>query len=305
MKNDIKDRLVSSQIRCFLALARHLHFGRAAAELGMAQPGLSQIIRRLEEDVGTELFTRTTRNVELTPSGQAFLLHAERAANESGRAADLARIFARGGTGRLRIGFIQPAMYGRLPAAIASMRRDHPDVDLDLIHMSSTEIAAGLIAGRLDLGLIRPPINTRGLRIGTIAREGFAAVLRPDHPKVDAKRLTVRDFADERFVYFRSSENDSFPEQVAISCRLNGFAPNFVAQTTSVAATLTLVIAGMGIAIMPRWTRNVAGTGLVFRPLDDMPTIVELSHARADDAAEDALAEAFIDRLTEAGAAAP
>lgn len=292
----MKGALSTTRLRCFFALAEELHFGAAAARLRIAQPALSQHIRRLEQDIGVDLFSRTTRTVALTKAGKVFLQQARKSFNQIANAAETARLVAKGGSGRLTVGFIQPAMYGPLPAVIDDTLRATPQLEIRLIHLSSSAQIEELRQGKIDVGIIRPPINNHGLQVTTFAREGFCVAVRADHPIAAQGSVHLKTLSDNRFIYFQSSEGDSFPDQVAIHCRLAGFDPDFTHKTTSVAATLTFVAAGLGIAILPRWTHNIACAGLAFCDIIDMPPVVELSVAVAREQLS-ADAAHFIERL--------
>jgi DNA-binding transcriptional LysR family regulator len=164
-------------LRYFLAVADTLHFGRAAKKLGMAQPPLSQQIRRLEEMLGTPLFERTTRGVTLTPAGA--LLRERAAATLARLAEDLeqTRRIARGEQGRLVIGFSGSVMFTELPAAIQQYRRTYPGVEVQLREMWTAEQLRALADGSIDVGLLRDGGRHPDLTITPLLREAFHAVL--------------------------------------------------------------------------------------------------------------------------------
>jgi len=141
--------------QCFVAVAEELHFGRAAARLGMAQPPLSQRIRALEAELGAALFVRTSRMVALTPAGEAFWREARALLALAGEAAAVPRRVAAGLCGRLRVGFVNPAMDAFLSATLAIFRQNAPEVELVLREMGSREQGEALAAGRLDVGFLR------------------------------------------------------------------------------------------------------------------------------------------------------
>src|SRR3954451_9692857 len=145
------------QLRCFVAAAEELHFGRAAQRLEMMPSALGRFIRQLEEDLGTRLLTRTTRSVALTEDGAAFL---KQARDLLGRADDLAasfreRVRARAST--IRIGAIDSAAAGLLPALLHDIRSRHPGVTVSLVEDKTIRLLPRLLSGRLDLAFVRPP----------------------------------------------------------------------------------------------------------------------------------------------------
>src|SRR5688572_8531295 len=140
-------------LRYFVAVAEELHFGRAAQRVGIAQPALSQQIRRLEEEVGVELFHRTRRKVELSAAGRAMEGRARQALAAADAAIDAARRAARGEAGHLTVGFIETAATTIVPLAVRRLRAEHPDVGLTLRELGVAAQIDGLRAGALDVGV--------------------------------------------------------------------------------------------------------------------------------------------------------
>src|SRR5215217_7691577 len=135
-------------VRCFLAVAEELHFGRAAAKLHIAQPPLSQQIKQLETEIGVRLFDRTNRRVELTAAGKAFRETAARALEQTQEAVRTAQRVQRGESGRLVVGFVGSAAYTGLPRAIRAFRKQYPGVELALRELRTQPQAEALMADR-------------------------------------------------------------------------------------------------------------------------------------------------------------
>ena len=151
-------------LRYFVAVAEERHFGRAAARLHIAQPPLSQQIRRFEAELGEPLLYRTTRSVELSPAGEVLLERGREILAAVDAAIDDARRAARGEYGRLAVGFTGSSTYALLPALAAALRRELPGVVLDLRgELLTPAQVARLVDGALDLGLLRPPVHEREL----------------------------------------------------------------------------------------------------------------------------------------------
>ena len=148
-----------SQLRCFVAVAEELHFGRAAERLHMTQPPLSRQVRLLEHQVGTELLERNSRSVRLTAAGRSFLPDAARILRLADEAAATARRVATGAAGALAIGFTATVGYGQLPALVSAVRAASPGVRLTLKEMVSGAQLAALDAREIDVGLLRPPVE--------------------------------------------------------------------------------------------------------------------------------------------------
>ncbi|AMO98788.1 bacterial regulatory helix-turn-helix, lysR family protein [Collimonas arenae] len=146
------------QLRYFVAVAEERHFGRAALRLHMTQPPLSQAIQALEANLGTPLFARTKRSVALTPAGLALLPEAQRLLQQAGALPDLVRRAASGESGLLTLSFVSTADYSILPPLLRAFRETYPSVQIDLQEATSDLQLAQLMAGRIDAGLLIPPL---------------------------------------------------------------------------------------------------------------------------------------------------
>src|SRR6478752_845473 len=154
-------------LRAFAVLAEERHFGRAAERLHIAQPALSQQVKQLERELGTPLFTRTTRRVELTEAGARFAEHARTVLADVARAEDDMALLASGRAGRVSVGFIGTATYDVLPRAAREVRRELPDVELELRgELLSPQLVTGLADRTYDVALLRPdPLNSGNLTL--------------------------------------------------------------------------------------------------------------------------------------------
>src|ERR1700709_2817668 len=143
----------------FVAVAKDLHFRRAAERLHIAQPALSQQIARLEAELGVELLARTRRSVELTDAGRTLLRDARTLLERREQAIVAVRRAAQGQSGTLRVGFVGPVTYSILRTVVRAYRAEFPDVDLTLHELTSVEQIEWLFAGKLDIGFTRLPVN--------------------------------------------------------------------------------------------------------------------------------------------------
>ncbi len=168
-------------LRYFVAVAEELHFGRAAQRLHLAQPPLSQQIRKLEEMLGHPLFIRTSRSVSLTAAGQAFYLSASRTLRNVERDVEETQSIGRGEVGSLHIGFVGSSMLTTLPGVLRSYREAYPRVRLHLHESFTSRVTKGLEEGTLDAGILRDGAPAAGLNVTTIFSEPFAAVLPASH----------------------------------------------------------------------------------------------------------------------------
>ena len=186
------------RLKLFVAVAEELHFTRASARLRIAQPHLSQEIRRLEREIGVELFKRTKRSVALTPAGHAFLERVRIILDSTLDAVQIARRASRGEIGRVRLGFVAVAAISLIPNVTARFRSAYPDVEVLLKEVHSEEGLEAIRAGQLDLCLLHPPrIVDPALNIETLWLEPLVAVLPPKHPLADRQRISLQRLRSE------------------------------------------------------------------------------------------------------------
>ncbi len=252
-------------LRYFLAVAETLHFSRAAERLGMAQPPLSQQIKRLEELVGYALFDRTTRGVQLTLAGK---LLADRARTTLEKMQDdlvQVRRLGRGEEGTLTVGFSGSVMFTKLPTAIESYRRRFPKVELRLREMVTSAQIVALLDGELDLAFLRDGDPTEGILLRTLLTEGYVAVLPVGH-KLSGKRVMgVKDLRGEPFVLFARRMGPLAFDRTIACCEEFGFRPNIVQDAPQWTTLVSLVAAGMGVSLAPAGVAKVSIPGAVFR----------------------------------------
>src|SRR5574340_256525 len=238
-------------LRYFVAVAEELHFGRAAARLGTAQPPLSQQIRQLEGELGVELLARTRRRVELTEAGRVFLDEARGILQRVTQATSAARRAARGETGSLAIGVVASATYGLLPRVVRAFRERHPDVALTMSVMSTGAQVAALRAGQLQLAVARPPFGDETLVAEPLHEEPVVAAIPSGH-RLSAKRsLPLRALAGEPFVLFPRDRRPGWYDFVLGLCREAGFEPVVGQDAPELATALALVAAGDGVTLVP------------------------------------------------------
>ncbi|OYU87248.1 MAG: LysR family transcriptional regulator [Bradyrhizobiaceae bacterium PARB1] len=256
------------QLRCFVTAADELHFGRAAQRLEMMPSALGRHIRLLEDDLGTRLLTRTTRSVALTEDGAAFL---KQARDLLGRADQLAasfreRVRARAAT--IRVGAIDSAAAGLLPALLQDMRENHPEITVKLVEDKTIRLLPRLLSGRLDLALVRPPASAdKRLDFMPLFHETAVVAMSERHPLGRRKRLTIADIADEPLIV---PERRSRPHSHDLTMKLfaeAGLDANVVQIADEKQTIVNLVAAEIGVAIVPRWTQRMAVRGVCYVPL--------------------------------------
>jgi len=271
-------------LRYFVAVAEELHFGRAARRLHIAQPPLSQQIRRLEAELGTELLRRSRRRVELTEPGRLLLEHARPLIADADGLEGLVRRAAGGEVGRLAVGFVGSATYRALPALVRAFRDRVPDVDLVLTELTSTPQVAALRARQIDVGIVRPPVVEDGLLLEPLVEESLVAAVSDAHPLAGRRRIAVAALADEPFVLFPRDVGTGLYDDVAGVCRAAGFEPRVVQQAGDMQTIVSLVSAGIGVSLVPASVTALKLPGVAYRELDGENAILALALAsRRDD----------------------
>ncbi len=270
-------------LRYFVTVAEELHFGRAAARLFIAQPPLSQQIQQLERELGVSLFARTSRRVQLTAAGEAFLTEARQILRGVEHAAGAAQRAAVGETGRLAIGFAASATYDLLPAVLRDFRALYPEVALSLSELNAAEQTGALSGHTIDIGFVRPSVPHPDLAVGAVLREAFLIALPETHPLAAQSVLPLSALAAELFISFPEVPKPSYADTVRLACESAGFTPRVVQEVREMQTALSLVAAGFGVALLPESVRHLRRDGVVYRPLVEPAPRTELAVvSRAD-----------------------
>ena len=285
-------------LRYFIAVAEELHFGRAAQQLGISQPPLSQQIQALEQEVGARLFDRNNRRVELSEAGRLFLEEARQVLAQVERAADVARRAQQGELGELKIGFTSSAPFtSRIPKALRTFRQRFPAVHLDLKEMSSREVADGVFDATLDIGLMRPMPLPEGLIVTPLFNEPLIAVLNAAHPLAASEEgLSMTALAEEPFVFFPRSYGSGLYAQLLSLARQAGFTPRIAQEAGEVMTIIGLVAAGLGVSVLPASYQRMRIEGVVYRTLTDEGAMSAVWLVRRQGALS-AMANAFVELL--------
>ena len=265
-------------LRYFVVLAEELHFGRAAERLGIAQPALSQQIQRLEQELGLSLFERTRRRVRLTLPGTRFLEGARTTLAEANLAVRAAQQAARGETGNLAVGFVTSALYGVFPDVIRLFRQRYPDIHLVLNEMPIVRQTEELLSGRIQVSFLRRPLDEQGLIVRTISKEPWVVALPQAHRLAKARHITLRSLSKDQFILFPRELAPSLYDQVISMYLEAGFSPR-IALEAQMQAIVSLVAAGIGVALVPSSLENLRRKGLVYRPLAGSAPKAELAVA--------------------------
>lgn len=247
------------QLRYLVALAEEQHFTRAAARSRVAQPALSQQIRKLEDELGVALVDRTTRRVRLTAAGALLTAHARRALAELDDAAAELQQLAGLVAGRVTIGLTQTPGPLDLVGLLAAFHARHPRVELAVREDLSTALADELRADALDLAFLSivEPDERRGLALHELAEEPLVVALPAGHRLAGRARVAIAELREEDFVSF--SEGATIRRAVRRVAAAAGFEPRIAFETREVARARAIVAAGLGVAVLPRSDARAPG----------------------------------------------
>jgi DNA-binding transcriptional LysR family regulator len=263
------------QLRYFVAVAEELHFSRAAARLHLAQSALSAQIRTLEQDVGAELFTRTSRRVALTPVGDALLVDARRLLADADAALGRARLLARSKQRRLIVGCLGPATAELLAPAITAFAAQYPDVSVDVLAFDFAELLPCLRDGRADVAFVYLPYSKddlTDLALVPLAEEPRIVAVADSHPLSRRDALAPADLADEVFVT-RAGVSEVWRDFWLLTDQLGGRRPRLCPrQAVNRDEWLYLVASGHGLDTAPQFiAHRYHWPGLAYVPLVDAP----------------------------------
>lgn len=257
------------QLELFVAVAEELHFGRAADRLHMAQPPLSQQIRKLEIELGVSLFDRTTRSVKLTSAGAALLIQARIVLREMGQAERAAKAGGQGEFGIVRIGFAGASTRHLLPLLAREVKARFPHIELELRgNLYANAAQEALDKGSIDLGFVRLPFNIPGLSYRPIEEETLVCVVGSQHPLASQSSVAISDLAEEPFVTFPRDSGSTLRAITNQVCWDAGFNPRVVQEAPDSFTIQAMVAAGQGISLALSSTENINQPGVVYLPIE-------------------------------------
>jgi DNA-binding transcriptional LysR family regulator len=282
MKNPGRQRATNFEIRhlrYFVMLVEERNFERAAARLGIAQPGLSQQIIALEAIVGLPLLDRSKRSVNLTATGQALFEEAVKIVAQTDAALAKLRRVGRGESGRLMIGYVASAAYsGLFTERLAAFRSAYPEVDLQLVEMEMRQQLKRLAEGEIDFGYIRPPAPVPpGLQVMTVLREPLVVALAAGHRLASKNAIDLRDVAEEVFITPRQPDDVGFHANTLRACTEAGFKPKLNTGGRDFTTIASMVAVGVGLALVPKSMVCLRLPGVRYIPLLDNNVMSDLA----------------------------
>lgn len=270
------------QLRFFLSVADERHFGRAAERIGMTQPPLSQGILALERELGVELFTRNKRHVELTSIGRQLVAHARTVVETADRMPVLARQMAAGEIGSLKLGFVPTTDYSLLPDLVGDYRRAYPDVHIVLREMASDSQLEAVAKGDIDAGLIisvatpvRPPLAYLPLFREPLIAAAPEAWVESGRLRSDGRSVALSDLCRHPLVIFPRSASPAFHDLITGYIAGHGIVPEIGQEAIQMQTIVSLVSAGMGVALVPQSLQRLGRSGTRYLRLAEAAPSVE------------------------------
>src|SRR4051795_11639533 len=239
-------------LRYFVAVAEERHFRRAAERLHVAQPAVSEQVRKLEEELEVRLLNRTQRSVSLTPGGAVFLREARRVLEQ----AETARLAARNArdrvTSSLRIGYMPASLPASVPRTLQRLARSMPQLETTLEHGSGAELIEAVRAGRLDAAIVPLPAPTAGLRITALGEQRALVAMPVIHDNAVKSEICLEQVAPDRIVVLPRDANRPFYDAVVATCHDAGLSPRLAEMADGdLEQALLAVASGAGMAILP------------------------------------------------------
>jgi DNA-binding transcriptional LysR family regulator len=256
------------QLKCFVLAAEELHFGRAAQKLNVLPSAFGRYIRLLEEDLGTKLFVRTTRNIALTDDGEQLLGDARKLIGLADSMQARFRGNVRVKATKLRVGAIDSAAAGLLPLLLNDFRKESPDAEIQLFEDKTIRLLPKVLSGRLDLAFVRPPKGRNpSLVYRHLIYETPVVALASTHPLARRRKISIKDIADQPLIV---PDRRTRPHSHDLTIKLfeeAGYKPRIKQVADEKQTIVNFVSTALGIAIVPRWTSRMAIKGVIYIPL--------------------------------------
>ncbi|BDH47401.1 LysR family transcriptional regulator [Salmonella enterica subsp. enterica serovar Choleraesuis] len=258
-------------LNAFVTVAELLHFGRAAVQLNIAQPALTQQIKLLERRLDMQLFVRDRRHVELTPQGQLLLPEARAAVRQYQQFSAAAASIRHGARGILRVGYVGSAILDPVVTDLINRYRQRfAEIDTRVEEQQVEAQLALLEAGHLDIAIVRAPFpRPGGVQYRELQRRPLCVVLPREHPLAGQEVINLADLGDERWIMQQDPPGVGLGHSALSTCQRAGFTPSGIHFASDVAMAVGLVASGMGVALVPVTQSVMALPAVVYRPLDD------------------------------------
>lgn len=270
-------RITLRAMEQFIAVAEELHFHRAAKRLNMSQPPLTMAIRKLEEDINVTLINRENRVLGLTDAGKKFLLEARQTLKQAALTVSSTQGIASGQIGKLRLGYVGSALYGRLPDVIHQFRLEHPNIQLELREATTAAQVNDLRNDILDIGVIIPPLtNVNDIQLSEFDRDSLCIAVAKSHRLSQQMEVLLAQLEDEPFILWPMTEGRGFHLRVFKLCAQAGFIPQVAQEAHGMHAVLSLVAVGAGVSIVPKSMQDFCHDRIRYYSIEGQDTEFEL-----------------------------
>lgn len=257
-------------LRYFVAVAEERHFGRAAERVGIGQPPLSQQIQALERELGTQLFRRIPRNIELTDAGEVLLREARLILAQTEHAIACVGRASRGELGKLRIGLTPASSFSDFVIeTMDGFRKLYPDILITLQEKDSLDLFNALIEGEIDVAFTRPPATDERIQLDELFDEALLVAIPIGHPLAKQTAVSIKSLEDEDFVLIPRDLAPAAHDSLMAACEDAGFAPRIIQQAPQMATAINLVAAGIGLTVVPASLKHIHPQEVAYLPLDD------------------------------------
>jgi DNA-binding transcriptional LysR family regulator len=264
-------------LRYFVAVAEELSFNRAAQRLRISQPPLSNQIRQLEEELGVQLFERSSRGVRMTEAGEALLDEARRIFVQLEQTTRVVQRVGHGEVGRLTLGFVPSASNEMLPSILRTFRHRYPEVELFLREMRPDRVVQRLHDQQIDAGFLYLPLDDASLNVECVSREPLVLALPESHRLASKPRIALQALTEEPFILPARYSMPGLYGQVTKACHQAGFVPRAVQKDVWLMQTIVGLVAGnIGVALVPASLRNLRRRGVVYKQVYGLSPTVEL-----------------------------
>lgn len=265
---ELAHRIDLKLLRYFLAVAEELHFGRAAARLNMSQPPLSIHVKELEQQLGTMLFVRHSRSVALTHAGKILMEESRRLLSSANQALARVEQIGRGEAGRIELGVVGTAMWGKMRPAMHRFLKDNPNVEVQFREKMPAMQMALLERRELDAGIWRMAVEpTEGFTSLRLHESSFLVAMPEEHHLTACDSVPLEALRNEYFVTMPSMHTDwSFLQR---ACQSAGFSPLIIREVMEPQTVLAMVSMGIGVTLIADSYAQMTWPGIVFRPLED------------------------------------
>lgn len=289
------------RLQCFIVLAEELNFRRAADRCHISQPGLSQLLRQLEDELQVQLFYRDRRNVSLTPAGELFRKEAYKLLLQMTDIVDRARQIERGAIGELTIGATATALFVILPEITRRFAKALPKVALSIRSMTTADQERALRRGDIQVGLVHPPLEDTALVCRVISAIPFDVVLSDENPLSKKAVLTLKDLAQETFILFPRAVGPRLYDEIIALCHQEGFSPRKIIEAAPAQSIVAMAACNMGIGFVASRLQHYARPLATYRRLRGPGPRLTLGVIRASERISPTV-EKFVDIATMIGA---